>query len=158
MAKLNECRRCGRQLQDGPDQVRSANSANFTVTIEGIPTRACPAGCVGFYWYWADLGVEVIEMLHQREHFSRLKGVFRRSHVCRSCGAELRHAGAHRDFAFQTTCRKGTAIEMTVSGPALLCTRCNEAFIPAARGEADELQRELVDLIGKALTHELYYE
>ncbi len=97
-------------------------------------------------------------MLHQREHFSRLKGVFRRSHVCRSCGAELRHAGAHRDFAFQTTCRKGTAIEMTVSGPALLCTRCNEAFIPAARGEADELQRELVDLIGKALTHELYYE
>ncbi len=158
MGKLDHCRHCGSALIDGPSQTRSAVSTNFRVTVKNLPTRICPAGCPGFYWYWLDLGVEVIEMLHQSGHFSQPKGLWRRRHTCRPCGGELQRAGAREEFRFETLSRAGSTIELSVQGPTLACKNCYTVYLPAAAAGAERLHDELADVIGSAITTDLIHK
>ncbi len=140
---------------DGPNQKRSAESDRFKVDISDIPVKVCPKGCSGFYWYWPDLGVEVLDMLNARsDNIARRKGFLRVRQLCKSCGQDLEEGSSHT-FRFQERCHKGTIIEMAVSGPSLVCKRCNLYYLPAQTATWDAYYSELADVIGEALTRDL---
>ena len=156
---LKKCRECGETLIDGPPQERSAESERFKVTIKGIPTKICPRGCDGFYWYSPDLGMEVIDTLDGKsENIARLKGFFRYRQLCRNCKKELEPA-ENKVFKFEKKCRKGTVIEMIISAPSLFCSRCNLYFLPAQTASwGDSYYGELTDVIAKALSKDLIWK
>jgi len=155
---LKKCRGCGETLIDGPEQERSAESSKFSVSIKGIPTKICPKGCGGFYWYSPDLGMEVMDMLAgESENIALRKGFLKVHQLCRKCKQELEAAGK-RVFKFEKKCKKGTVIEMTISAPSLFCSRCDLYYLPSQTASWDSYYAELADVVAKALSEDLIWE
>jgi|Deesub1362B_J571_1020462.scaffolds.fasta_scaffold00511_10 hypothetical protein len=155
---LKKCKECGEALIDGPSQERSAESERFSVSIKGLPTKICPKGCNGFYWYSPELGTEVLYMLNsESENIALRKGIFKIHQLCRSCRQELETAG-NNVFRFEKKCEKGSIIEMTISAPSLYCNRCNLYFLPAQTASWDTYYSELASVISKALSKDLIWK
>jgi len=155
---LKKCRECGEALIDGPNQERSAESEKFSVSIRGIPTKVCPRGCNGFYWYSPELGEEVLDMFNSKsENIALRKGIFRARQLCRSCKQELETAG-NNVFKFKKRCKKGSVIEVAISAPSLFCSKCNLYFIPAQTASWDAYYSELAEVIAKALSKDLIWK
>ena len=158
---LENCNACGAKLIDGPDQRRSAQYAEFEVSVSGIPSRVCSRRCPGFYWYWPDLVIEVIDMLYaQPENMADHKfGLARDYAICRKCRQGIEESASTRStFRFQHNCHKGTPIEIVVSGPALKCPRCNLYFMPPHRSAWKDYYSSLADAVTEALTTDLIWE
>ncbi|HEC22443.1 MAG TPA: hypothetical protein ENI95_05960 [Chloroflexi bacterium] len=157
---LKTCPTCGRRLIDGPDQSRTAKVGKFQVTIEGIPTRVCPAGCEGLYWYWRDLGVSVLDMTFSRpEYVARLRrGLFKSRQLCRECRLEIGEDWTVATFRFEAKSPRGTLITMTATVPALRCPGCGRLHMPAQTAPGDPYYADLAEAISVALTDNLRWK
>jgi hypothetical protein len=155
---LKRCKTCGTELIEGPSQERSAESSRFRVVVTGIPVRVCPKGCPGDYWYWPNLSLEVLGLLKSiPNNLAKRKGLFKIQQVCRRCGRDLTDEGRRETFTFGAPCRKGTMIEMAVSGASLTCNRCNLHFLPVQIYSRDAYYSDLANVITEALTTDLIW-
>lgn len=159
MGRLERCKSCSAELVDGPEVERSGASERFECHVGGIPTKVCPRGCTGSYWYWLDFGVEVMELLHDADCISRRKWrPFKTRHLCKSCNLELEDQGLRENFILRETLLKGTELETRVSAPALTCTICGKNFMPAQNTQLDPYYEELGDLLSETVSRDLHRE
>ncbi len=153
------CQKCGTQLIDGPAVEKSGAANGFSVRITNIPTKVCPRGCAGSYWYWPDFGVEVMGGLSPSSpNFAKEKlGFFKRGQFCRNCSVELADKGMKSDFSFSVGLGKGTELAMTINAPSLTCPHCGSVFMPAQKSSYDKYYIHLADTIGAVITQDLIY-
>lgn len=151
-----KCKNCGGELIDGPDQNRTAETVKFTVSVNRIPTKVCPRGCPGLYWYWPDLAEEVMDKVtSSKANIARKKGIFKAEPVCPSCGQDLQNSGGSNNLKITIQSAKGSPIEIDISGQMLFCSQCNVNFLPAPTNSSKAYYSELCNVIGKALVREL---
>ncbi len=154
---LSHCQKCGSQLVDGPDVERRSNARGFSITISNIPTKICPRGCTGIYWYWADFGTEVMDCLAcpSSNIAKRKLSLWKTRHFCRNCSVELSDMGRRSDFSFHAKLRIGTEVTMSINASSLTCPQCGSSYMPAQQSSNDPYYRTLADTIGEALTKDL---
>ena len=157
---LKKCKQCKSELIDGPSVERSARARTMACKVRNIPTNVCPNGCSGFYWYWLDFGVEVIDMLApQSPNIAKRKlGLFKSRHFCKKCNLELENAHDASDFIFKKILQNGAELELLISALTLACPRCMSRFLPAQTSSYDKFYEGLSDLISQAITDKLIYE
>ncbi len=157
---FSKCKKCDAELIDGPEVERKAHGNRFACEVIRIPTKICPRGCTGQYWYWLDFGVEAIESLSPSSPniAKRKLGLFKMRDSCKKCKIELvdRHEAAL--FTFHQKLRKGTDLELTVNAPSLKCPQCASSFIPAQKSNNDVYYIDLCGIIQEAITRDLIYK
>jgi uncharacterized protein with PIN domain len=155
---FDRCRICRQRLEPGPMQDRAAESATWKVAIRGIPTRRCPQGCQGLFWFDPNFGVEVFDMLvADTDSVARRKGLFRTRQLCRMCGAELGRTPQPGSVSVGGRLRSGSLLEIRIEGPLLRCEVCRRDYLPAQLAGWDPVHRELDDLISGAATRDLIW-
>jgi hypothetical protein len=157
---FSKCQNCGSELIDGPDVERSSQRSLFTCDVIHIPTKICPRGCTGQYWYWLDFGIEAIEALEpDSPNIAKRKfGLFKIRDFCRKCNVELENRHESTSFTFHQKLKKGTDLQITVNAPSLTCPQCASYFLPAQKSSWDDYYVELCDVIQEAITRDLIYE
>ena len=157
---LSACGSCGTALVAGPTQERSAHSAQFEVTVRGVPSRVCPRGCPGHYGQWPTLSMECIALLRSLSgHLARRKlGFFRVRLLCPHCGAELTDRGRRNTFAARGATEGGQPIELSVVARCLTCPRCELDVMPGQTAASGEYYRELAETISEAATRDLIWK
>jgi hypothetical protein len=145
------------ELIDGPDTERNGMADGFSCRLQGIPTKRCPAGCPGLYWYWPDFGVEVLDALTpESENIARRKiGLFKQTMKCKTCDVDLLKLPQPETFVFRPMLRKGTPLEITITAPALQCPSCQKAYLPANTSTWDPYYQKLCDLVSSLVTTDL---
>ena len=156
---LDKCKSCGHRLEPGPTQHSSAESLNWRVAVRGIPTRRCPQGCAGLYWYDRTFDDEVLGLLGgDSDAFARGKGFFRTRQLCRVCGHQLSQIRTSGSVSLRGTLRNKSPIELRIEGPLFRCDTCRRDYLPALSATWDNSYWELGDLINEALTRDLIYD
>ena len=157
---LSTCRVCKSQLVDGGDVERAAQLDKFSCEIRNIPTKICPSGCLGNYWYWLDFGVEVFDALEPKSTniAKRKLGLFKSRNFCRTCSVELQDLNIVSTFVFHKELQKGSELVFEVSAPSLTCPECKVCFLPPQSDSGDPYYVQLVEVIQKAITDNLIYE
>ncbi len=157
---MKKCKSCKSELVDGPTVERSGESDGISCRVRGIPTKRCPAGCGGQYWYWPDLGVEVVDALDSDSPniAGRKIRIFKDRQVCKTCAVDLVDAKKNETFVFQAMLKKGTMLELTLIAPALRCPTCQKFYLQANTSDFDTFYGHLSNAIGVALTKDLIYE
>jgi len=137
---------------------RKAQKGEIVVEFTSIPTKICPKGCSGSYWYWRDFGVEVFEALEPiSPNIAAKKGFFKSRQLCKKCETELVTSGISQ-FHFIHRLQKGTDLKMQISAPSLKCSQCHSSFLPAQTSSHDQFYIDLGDVISEALTSDLIYK
>lgn len=154
---MKKCATCKAELVDGPDVERAAEADGFSCRLRGIPTKRCPAGCPGSYWYWLDFGIEVYDGLDPAsDTIARRKfGLFKQTQHCKTCNVELVPRPQPETFVFHPKLNKGTPLELSVTAPALQCPSCQKAYLPANTSRNDPFYGKLCDVIEAAITKDL---
>lgn len=156
---LSKCKKCKATLIDGPNQDRRAEKDSIAVEVENIPTKVCPHGCPGYYWYWLDFGVEVIDCRRpESANIAKRKGFFKTHHLCKKCNTEIENTNETSKFIFTKTLKNGKELTLKVSGPAMSCPQCQSRFLPAQGSSHDAFYVILGDAISAALTDDLIYK
>lgn len=160
LSKLSKCRSCGSPLIDGPDAERHHGTDEIRCTVKGIPTKICPRGCTGSYWYWPDFGVELLELLSPDSPniAKRRLSLFKSRHLCIRCGVELTDKHESNQFSFRQVLKKGTRLELTIEAPCLECARCGVKYLPSQTSTHDPYYQQLADVIGEAITKDLVWK
>jgi hypothetical protein len=156
--KFDQCRVCKSRLIDGPEVERRAEGKGFTCEITGIPTKVCPQGCQGNYWYDLDFGVEVMDCLDSPRIAKRRLTLFSTRSYCRECNIELQDSEDVATFHFECQLHKGSTLMMKIIAPALTCPRCHSTFMPAQSSSHDPYYSGLADVIGQTITTDLIYK
>ncbi len=154
------CNLCDSSLIDGPNVIRSATVDDITVEIKNIPTKICPKGCVGFYWYHLDFGVQIFDILNPKNDkvAKRKFLIFIDKHYCRNCKIELEKTYEKNKFKFLETLNDGNDIELILECYSLICRNCGLSYLPAQLSEFDPFYLELSNVINLAITKDLIYD
>jgi hypothetical protein len=157
---FSKCQKCGAELIDGPEIDREAQAKRFSCKVKGIPTKICPHGCIGQYWYWLDFGVEVFEALSPTSTniAKRKLGLFKMRNLCKICNVELVDRHELTSFTFHQKLRKGSDLEISINAPSLSCPKCTTNFIPAQSSNDDTYYIELIEALQDAITRDLIYK
>ena len=147
--RLLKCKTCGSPLVDGPYVERHGGNGRFKCTVKGIPTKVCPHGCPGAYWYQPDFGDEVVGAIYEDSE-SVVEGNF-----CRRCNVELTDKGQRAQFVFHQKLKKGTELELAIEAPCLECTRCGSKYLPSEPQHDDSYPDEMADVIAEVVSQEL---
>jgi hypothetical protein len=156
---MKKCQTCKQDLVDGPDVERSFEAEGISCVVTGIPTKRCPAGCEGLYWYWPDFGVEILDGLSEKsENIAQRKlGFLKTRQLCRMCHGELVGPHQNETFDFPVLLDKGTTAHLRVRAPALRCPTCQKVYLPANTGRTDPYYPKLWHVIEKTITKDLIH-
>ena len=142
------CGACGAPLSPGGQDDLESRAGSFHITYRGMPLLKCPRGCPGGI---ADPSVSLMGILKLARQVpscvAKRKGIFSKRPVCRACGVDLVETGAEHTWTLGVETEAGSPLELVMTGPALLCPKCQTYFIPS-----DERSRELVQAVSGALS------
>jgi len=156
---MKKCKSCKSELVDGPTVERTGESDGISCRVRGIPTKICPSGCAGQYWYWLDFGVEALDALDDKsDNVARRKiGMFKDKQMCKTCAVELVDKKQTENFVFQKMLDKGTMLDLTMTAPALQCPTCQKKYLAANTSRSDPFYGKLGDAIEAAVKKDLIY-
>jgi hypothetical protein len=142
------CTNCGSTLIPGRRDDLEARAGAFHMTYRGIPMLTCPRGCPGGH---ADPAMTVVGILKLARQVSscvaKRKGIFSKRPVCRLCEGDLVESGVEHTWTLNAEASGAKSTELIMTGPALLCPRCQTYFIPS-----DQRSKELVQTVSGALS------
>ena len=125
----HRCPKCGEICLASPSEERSVEAGAYRVTFRGIPFFSCPRGCVvdqpdvqGFLLSGLRLAGEFSHAIAKR------KGLFGKRYVCRECGEDLVQEPKESTWDFRPDA--SGPMDLTITGPGLMCPRCQKAFLP----------------------------
>ena len=151
--RLPKCKTCGSPLVDGPYVERHGGNDRFKCTVKDIPTKVCPHGCPGAYWYQPNFSDEVGDAIGEDSE-SVAQGNF-----CRRCNTELTDKGQRAQFVFRQKLKKGTGLELAIEAPCLECTHCGSKYLPSLQtSDGYSYYAEMDDVIAEVISQEPIFE
>ena len=142
------CTICGSVLIPGRQDDLQFRAGAFQITYRGMPMLKCPRGCPGGH---EDPSMTVVGILKLAQQLpscvAKRKGLFSNRPVCRQCRGDLVESGLDHTWTLSAEAGGARSTELIMTGPALLCPRCQVYFIPS-----DERGKELVHAVSGALS------